>query len=147
MANKNQKSIKVQIAEYLYEFQMYSEMMSETNNFAASGSHMYNINNKYLDMGWKGHRWNWDESWDGSLIALVRKLDAGGVRVSQFLRSRKIKITLEKGKTQAEMFSTIHNIIGDVAGARFSKNVIWIQLNKPKENANEPYSGTIYEVK
>lgn len=133
MAVKNQKTVKEQIAEYVYEFQIYAELVAEKKNFVATGAQMLEVNGKYLEMGWKGHMWNWDPKWDGYLVEAVTKLDAGGLRVSQFLRSLKIKITLEKGKSQAEMFTIIHNVIGDVSNVKFSKNVVWIQLNKPRQ--------------
>lgn len=132
MAAKNQKTVKEQIAEYIYEFQIYAELLAERKNFVATGAQMLETNGKYLDMGWKGHEWNWDPEWDGYLVEAVTKLDAGGIRVSQFLRSLKIKVTIEKGKSQAEMFAIIHAVIGDISNVKFSKNVAWIQLNKPR---------------
>lgn len=75
-------------------------------------------------------RINWDEDWDGKLIAAVIALDRAGFTVTRFLRKRKIFFKQPKELTRMDVMQVIIGVLGDDwRGISFKPCSIWWGAN------------------
>lgn len=84
----------------------------------------YNLSNAARGM----YRWNWDDSWDGTLVRVMQKLEENDLKVIQFWRSRKIKIRYLENTTIGGSVDKINSVLGIGAIKKYSLTPKFIQI-------------------
>lgn len=130
------RSLDEQVAEYRKQFELYAVVKRETEDLEATlmdpmarYREIARIRRRAQDLGWDGSMWNWDEEWDGVLVANCYKLEAAGFIVTQFYRKRKImfKLPPKQLMTRREIANRVFDALGDkIDGIGFAKGVsVW----------------------